>query len=252
MITIPRPTAIEPPYPVEDLGGQWGLLVLGGLEAKYARMTVMFALWGIGAGILYGLLWRNLRSVGMGTLNRVVLTLAGLAVFAAGVLLLQAAFRSGANFQRMADVARGVDPFTAAQLLPLSLATKAFVWLSLASLLLAAAVGLLLRGKVIKGYVARPHRLAGVKWCTVLSFAALAVLLVDSLMTLMGPIPEILQVRLDVMTEPKIIKQLNEIWGGLKWSALAVQLGGLLWVVAAWVAPGKPRIDCKKSPTALM
>jgi hypothetical protein len=241
LITMSRPTAIEPPYPVEDLGGQWGLLVLGELEAKYARMTVMFALWGIGSAMLFGLLLKNLRRAGLGMTHRIALSLAGLAVFAAGVLLLQAAFRSGANYQRMAGVG-GVDPFTAAQLLPLSLATKACVWLSVASLLLSAVVGLALRSKVVQGYSAPSYRLAGFKWCTLLSFAALAVLVVYSAMTLTGDIPEMLEVRLDVMTEPKIVKQLNGMWAGLKWSGLGTQLGGLLWVVAAWVAPGpKPK-----------
>ena len=240
LITISRPTAIEPPYPVEDLGGQWGLLVLGELKAKYARMALMFALWGAGAGILFGLFCKSLRRVGMGMANRVALTLAGLAVFATGVLLLQAAFRSGANYQRMAGVG-GIDPFTAAQLLPLSLATKACVCLSVASLLLAAVSGLMLRGDTNKGYVAPSYRLTGVKWSMVLSFASLAVLLGYSVVTLTGAIPELLEIRLDVLTEPKVVNRLNDIWAGLKWSGLAVQLGGLLWVVAAWVAPGKAK-----------
>ena len=239
LITIARPTAIEPPYPVEDLGGQWGLLVLGELKQKYARMTVMFGLWGIGAGILFGLFSRNLKRCGLGTMKKVLLSMAGLAVFAAGVLLLQSSFRAGANYQLTAGIG-GLDPFKIAQLLPLSLATKACVSLSMASLLLSAVVGLLLKQKEVKGYVAPSYRLAGVKWAVVLSFVSLAFLLGYAVHTLTGAIPDLLGVRLTVLTEPNVVIRLNEIWAGLTWSAIAVQLGGLLWVVAAWVAPREP------------
>jgi hypothetical protein len=40
-------------------------------------------------------------------------------------------------------------------------------------------------------------------------------------------------------TEATVVRQLNEMWNGLRWSGLAVQLGGLLWVVVAWAAPGR-------------
>lgn len=242
LITMSRPAAIEPPYPVEHLGGQWGLLVLGELPAKYARLSACVGLWWLGAVALFGVLGAGVRRAGISVAGRCLLSLAGLGVFGAGAFLLQAAFRSGANFQRMSGI-EAIDPFTAAQLLPLSLATKACLVLAFASVFLVLCVGLALRRNPVGFAVhhAPVHRFRGMTAAVGLSLVALLVLVGYTLITLRGPIPELLDLRLDELTQANVVAKLNKIWSGLSVAAICVQLGGLLWVVASWVAPRSPR-----------
>jgi len=243
LLTLTRPEAVDLPYPVDDLGPQWGLLMLGELPQRYGRMIALLLGWWGGAALLLGIASRRLRRTGLVLPGRFLLSTAGLAVYGAGVFLLQASLRSTVIYERLAGV-DSLDPFVAAQELPLHLATRASFLLLAASLGLAAVVGVGFgKTKSGKALVYRPprSRVLGFGWVTVLAFSALACFLVYAVQIWFGPIPQLLAHRAGELTEAEMVEGLNGIFSGLRWSGIAVQLAGLLWVVAAWLAPGTPK-----------
>ncbi len=243
LLTLTRPEAVELPYPIDDLGPQWGLLMLGELAEKYGRMIALLLGWWCGSALLLGIASRRFRSAGLSLIGRLMFSVAGLAVYGAGVFLLQASLRSTVIYERLAGV-DSLDPFVAAQELPLHLATRASFLLLVASLALAAMVGVGFgkrKGKKAGAYLPVRSRVLGFRWVTMLAFLAFGWFLVYAFQIWQGPIPQLLAHRVGELKEAEMVDGLNGIFNGLRTSGIAVQLGGLLWVVGAWLAPGPPK-----------
>jgi len=243
LLTLTRPEAVELPYPVDDLGPQWGLLMLGELVQKYGRMIGLLLGWWCGSIFLLELASRRLRTTGLNLFGRLLLSVAGLAVYGAGVFLLQASLRSTVIYERLAGVDT-LDPFVAAQELPLHLATRACFLLLAASLALAAMVGIGFGrkgGKKLSAYRPPRSRLLGFRIVSVLAYLVFPILIVYALRMWMGPIPQLLAHRVGELNEAEMVDGLNGIFSGLRISGIAVQLAGLLLVVGGWLAPGAPK-----------
>lgn len=243
LLTLTRPAAVELPYPVDDLGPQWGLLMLGELAEKYGRMIALLLGWWCGSALLLGMASTRLLGAGLRLSGRLVFSVAGLAVYGAGVFLLQASLRSTVIYERLAGV-DSLDPFVAARELPLHLATRAGFLFLAASLALAAVVGVGFgkrSGKRSAAYLPSRARLLGFRWVSVLSMCALSFLVLYAYRIWQGPIPELLAHRVGELKEAAMVDGLNGIFNGLRTAGIAVQLGGLLWIVGAWLAPGTPK-----------